>query len=76
MRAQWDHRNADRRGRTKEANHVIHHECSLHQTTDRYVEALEILAADRDLLAEPIKEKLQKSPDSLELWLKCTHPIV
>jgi hypothetical protein len=33
-------------------------------------------AADRDLLAEPIKEKQKKSPAALELWMKRVHPIV
>jgi hypothetical protein len=35
-----------------------------------------MLAADRNLLAEPIKFKQKKSPAALELWLKCVRPIV
>jgi hypothetical protein len=59
---QWDHRNADRHGRTKEANHEICHERLLHQITEQYEAAPVMLAADRDLLADPIPIKQQKSP--------------
>jgi hypothetical protein len=55
MCTQWDHRNADRHGRTKEANHEIRH--TLHQLTEQYAEVPVMLAADRNLLAEPIKAK-------------------
>jgi hypothetical protein len=59
--AQWDHRNADRHGRTKEANHEIRHARLLHQLTEQYAEAPVMLAANRDLLVEPIKAKQQPS---------------
>jgi hypothetical protein len=76
MRAQWDHRNADRHGRTKEANHEIRHAQLLHQLTEQYAEAPAMLAADRNLLAEPIKAKQKKIPAALELWMKRVRPIV
>jgi hypothetical protein len=76
MRAQWDHRNADRHGRTKEANHEIRHARLLQQLNEQYAEAPAMLAADRDILAEPIKEKQKKSPAALELWMKHIRPIV
>jgi hypothetical protein len=76
MRAQWDHHNADRHGRTKEANHKIRHKRLLHQITEQYEAAPVMLAADRDILAEPIPIKQQKSPAALELWLQRVRPIV
>jgi hypothetical protein len=76
MRAQWDHRNADRHGRTKEANHEIRHARLLQQLNEQYAEAPAMPAADRDILAEPIKKKQKKSPAALELWMKCIRPIV
>jgi hypothetical protein len=76
MRAQWDHRNADQHGRTKEANHEIRHARLLHQLTEKYAEAPAMLATDCDILAEPIKEKQKKSPAALELWMKRICPIV
>jgi hypothetical protein len=65
MRAQWDPRNADRQGRTKEANHEIRHARLLHQLDEQYAEAPAMLAADRDILAEPIKEK-SSSPRTVD----------
>jgi hypothetical protein len=76
MRTQWDHRNADRHGRTKEDNHEIRHARLLHQLTEQYAEAPVMLAADHDLLAEPINAKQKKSPAALELWMKRVRPIV
>lgn len=43
---------------------------------DQYAEAPQMLAADHDILAEPVHEKLKHIPGSLELWLKRTYPIV
>jgi hypothetical protein len=76
MRAQWDHRNADQHGRTKQENHAIRHERVLRQISEQYTEVPMMLAADRDLLAEPIKEKAKKSPGALELWLKRAKSVV
>jgi hypothetical protein len=61
MRAQWDHINADRHGRAKEANYEIRHARLLHQLTEQYAEAPVMLATDRDLLAVPIKAKQRKA---------------
>jgi hypothetical protein len=76
VREQWDDRNADRHGRTKAANHAIRHERLLNQITAQQAEAPGMLAADRDLLSEPITAKQKRSPNALELWVKRTRPIV
>jgi hypothetical protein len=76
MRAQWDLRTADRHGRTKEANHAIRHARLLQSITALHINAPNMLAADRDILAEPLSVKLQHHPSRLELWLHRTRAIV
>jgi hypothetical protein len=76
MRAQWDLRNADRHGRTKAANHAIQHAWVLKSITDLHLIAPHMLAADRDILAEPLQDKLQQHPSRLELWLTHTRAII
>jgi hypothetical protein len=76
MRAQWDHRNADRHGTTKTANHKIRHERLLQSITAQYAKAPNILAADRAIFEQPIGQKLLQHPNRLELWLKRMKPIV
>jgi hypothetical protein len=76
MRAQWYHRNADRHGRTKAANHQIRHKRLLQSITAQCAEAPNILAAGRALFEQPIRQKLLQHPNRLELWLKRTKPIV
>jgi hypothetical protein len=72
----WDHRNTDRHGPTKETNNEIRHARLLHQLTKQYAKAPVMLAADRDLLAEPIKAKQKQNSAALELWMKRVRPIV
>jgi hypothetical protein len=76
IRAQWDHRNADRHGRTKEENHTIRHDRLIGQITEQYAAALCMLAADQMLLDEPVAMKLKKTPGRFELWLKRTQPTI
>jgi hypothetical protein len=76
MRAQWDYRNADRHGRTKDANHQIRCERLLQAITTQYAEAPNILAADRAIFDQPIGKKLLQHPNRLDLWLNRIKPIV
>jgi hypothetical protein len=73
---QWDLRNHDRHGLTKEENHAIRHERLVGQITEQYAQAPRMLAADRVLLDEHIDKKLRKTPGSLELWLKRIRPTI
>jgi hypothetical protein len=58
MRAQWDHRNADRHGRTKDESDSIHHARLMGQVTNLCCDqGSTMLAADRDVIAEPILAK-------------------
>jgi hypothetical protein len=76
MRAQWDHRNLDRHGATKTANHAIRHQRLLNSITAMYHEAPLMLAADTAILpASPIR-LTKKHPTGIELWLKRTRAIV
>jgi hypothetical protein len=75
MRAQWDLRNADRHGSTKEADHDIRHARLLKSITALHRETPHMLASDRDILARPIPAKI-RHPATLELWLKHTRDIV
>ena len=77
MRAQWDHRNADRHGRTKEESHTIKLTRLVEQVTAQYDRGPSMLAADRDIITEPIFRKAKHSPAALELiWLDRNVPIV
>jgi hypothetical protein len=76
IRTQWNLRNDDRHGLTKEENHAICHERLVGQITEQYAQAPRMLAADRVLLDEPTDKKFRKSPGSLELWLKRTRPTI
>ena len=77
MRAQWDLRNADRHGRTKEESHAIKHtRLLMEQVAVQYVRGPSMLSADRDIMAGPIFQKAKHSPAALELWLARNVPIV
>lgn len=76
IRAQWEHRNADRHGRTKHDSESIRRTRIESQITDQYNEANKILAADRPLIDEPLTQKFKKSLRSLELWHKFTRPTI
>ena len=76
IRAQWDHRNADRHGRTKEENRAIRHARLMGQVTEQYAQGGSMLATDRDIIAEPIHLKAKRSPAALELWLDSNIPVV
>jgi hypothetical protein len=76
MRTQWDNRNRDLHGDTREASYAIRRARLLTQIQAQYQELPAMLADDRDLLAEPIAQKAKQSPSSLELWLTRTRPIV
>ena len=76
MRAQWDHRNADRHGRTPEENHSIRHSRLMTQVAAQYAQGALMLADDRDIIAQPILAKAKRSPAALELWLDRNIPIV
>jgi hypothetical protein len=76
MRAQWDHRNADRHGRTKEEQHAIKHARLMAQVEEQYAQGTSMLADDRDIIAEPITKKSDRSPAPLQLWLDRNIPIV
>jgi hypothetical protein len=76
MRAQWDHRNADRHGRTKEESDSIRHDPLMGQVTNLYDQGPTMLAANRDVIAEPILAKATQSPASLALWLERNTTIV
>jgi hypothetical protein len=72
IRAQWNHRNADLHGKTKAENHAIR---LLGDITALYKEAPNMLTADRDLLAQPITDRMKRHPATLELWLQRTKQI-
>jgi hypothetical protein len=76
LRAQWDHHNADRHGRTKDANHQIRRERLLQAISAQYAKAPNILAADQAIFDQPIGEKLLQHPNRLDLWLKRIKPMV
>ena len=65
MRAQWDHRNADRHGRTIEESHAIKHSRLMEKVATQYAQGPLMLAADRDVIAEPLKQKEKHSPAAL-----------
>jgi hypothetical protein len=46
------------------------------QITEKYAQGPLILAADRDIISEPLKAKEGRSPAALELWLERNAPIV
>ena len=54
MQAQWDHRNADRHGRTKDESHAIKHIRLMDQVIAQYAQGPSMLAANRDIITEPI----------------------
>jgi hypothetical protein len=72
IRAQWDHRNADRHGRTTEESQSIQRTRLEQAVTEQYDEAGLMLASDRILTEEPIEKKMRKSLGSIALWLKHT----
>jgi hypothetical protein len=72
----WNHRNESRHGSNKEENHAIRRGRLLTSIKALYAEAPHMLAADRDVLAEPLTTKLKKHPTGLELWLRRTCNIV
>jgi hypothetical protein len=76
MRAQWDHRNADRHGRTKEESDSVRRARLMGQVITLYDQGPTMLAADRDIIAEPILAKADRSPASLALWLERNTNIV
>ena len=76
MCTQWDHRNTDSHGCTKEESHVIKHMRLKNQVDAQYAQGPSILAADRDIIAKPILLKAKRSPPALELWLRRKVPIV
>ena len=76
MRAQWDHRNAARHGRTQEESHSIRHARLMGQVVEQYAKGPEMLADDRDTIAEPITQKSKRSPAALSLWLERNIPVV
>jgi hypothetical protein len=76
MRAQWDHRNADRHGRTKEESQSIRHNRLMRQVEGEYAQGPRMLAADRDIIAEPIHKKSKRSSSGLSLWLERNRSIV
>jgi hypothetical protein len=76
IRACWDHRNADRHGRTKEESQSIRHKRLMGQVAEQYAHGPLMLADDRDILAEPLSKKSQRSSAGLALWLDRIRPIV
>jgi hypothetical protein len=76
MRAQWDHRNADHHGRTKEESDSIRHDRLMGQVTNLCDQGPTMLAADRDVIAEPVLVKATQSPASLALWLERNTTVV
>jgi hypothetical protein len=76
VRAQWDHRNADRHGRTKNDNESIRRTRIESQITEQYTEANKMLAVVRPIIDEPLTQKFTKSIRSLELWHKFTRPTI
>jgi hypothetical protein len=72
VRAQWDHRNTDRHGRTKLDNKSIRCNRIEAQITEQYNEVTKMLAVDRPMIDEPLTQKFKKSIGSLELWHKFT----
>jgi hypothetical protein len=75
-RAQWDHRNADRHGRTKKESESIRHARLMGQVINLCDQGPTMLAADRDVIAEPILANAGQSPASLALWLERTTNVV
>ena len=76
MRAQWDHGNADRHGRTKEESRTIKHNRLMEQVTTQYNHGPLMLAVDRDIIAEPTFRKAKHIPAAVELWLDRNVQIV
>jgi hypothetical protein len=76
MREQWDHRNLDRHGATKMANHAIRHQRLMTSITAMYTEAPLMLAADKAILPISPTRLTQKHPTGIELWLKRTRAFV
>jgi hypothetical protein len=77
MHEQWNRHNEDHHGSTPKANHGIIHECLMGQIAELYAQQdPEMLAADRAILAEPIKEKAKHCPAGLALWLERNQAIV
>jgi hypothetical protein len=72
IRAQWDSRNADKHGRNPEESHSIRRERLVQQVPTRYQLAPLMKATDRNLVEEPIEQKMQKSLGSIALWLQHT----
>jgi len=48
----------------------------MEQVATQYAQGPSMLAADRDIIAEPILQKEKHSPAALELWLDRNIPIV
>jgi hypothetical protein len=76
MRDCWNHRNGDRHGKTKEENHSIRHTRVMGQIAEQYAQGPLMLAADRDIISEPLQAKEDRSPAALELWLERNATIV
>jgi hypothetical protein len=76
IRPQWDHRNADRHGRTTEESQSIRRSRLEQAVTEQYDKAGLMLASDRILIEEPIEKKMRKSLGSIALWLQHTRPTI
>jgi hypothetical protein len=76
VRAQCDHRNADRHGHTKLDNESLRRNRIKTKITEQYNEANKMLAVDRPVIDEPLTQKFKKSIGSLELWHTFTRPTI
>jgi hypothetical protein len=72
----WDHRNADRHGRNEEESDSIRHARLMGQVINLHDQGPTMLAADRDVIAEPVLAKADRSPASLALWLERNTNVV
>jgi hypothetical protein len=76
VRACWDHHNSSRHGTNKDEIYAIYRARLLISIQALYTDVPLMLAADRDVLANPIGDQLKKHPTGLELWLRRTCNIV
>ena len=57
MQSQWDHRNANRHGRTKKERHVIWHSWLIDQVDVQCAQGPSMLTVDCEIIAELILQK-------------------
>jgi hypothetical protein len=76
MRAPWDHRNANHHGGSKEESNSVRRNRLMGQVNVLCVQGPAMLAADRDVVPEPIIAKATRSPAALAHWLERNKIIV